>query len=189
MWRGHGAPKRGARWFVALRCYAEECAISLSTKAQAYSWDLAEYKQVEPAHCPTGATSGGTGGERKLLWAYHPHCFIMRTRIVLTDLTWGWVRKAISRRRSDLKRERRKKYQAIWKTASLDQRTTRMARPHWPSGHWPLATGAIIGGAQAATPFFFFTPDAPRGVARSLFESTWPKLLLAHAARLAQIAR
>ena len=75
--------KRGACWFVALRCYAEECAISLSTQAQGNIKNLAEYKRVEPAHCPTGATSGGTGGERKLLWAYHLHCFIMRTRLVL----------------------------------------------------------------------------------------------------------
>jgi hypothetical protein len=45
--------------FVALRCYAEECAFSLSTQAQDHVWDLAEYKRVEPAHCPTGATSGG----------------------------------------------------------------------------------------------------------------------------------
>jgi hypothetical protein len=73
----------GARWFVALRCCAEECAISLSIQAQDHALDLAEYKRVEPAHCPTGATSGGTGGERKPLWAYHPHCFIMRTRLVL----------------------------------------------------------------------------------------------------------
>ena len=51
--------------FVALRCYAEECAISLSTQAQDHVWDLVEYKRVEPAHCPTGAMSGGTGGERK----------------------------------------------------------------------------------------------------------------------------
>ena len=73
---------RGARWFVALRCYAEDCAISLSTQAQDNVWDLAEYKRVKPAHCPTGAMSGGTGGERKKLWAYHPNCFIMRTRLV-----------------------------------------------------------------------------------------------------------
>ena len=43
--------------FSALRCYAEECAFSLSTQAQDHVWDLAEYKRVEPAHCPTGATS------------------------------------------------------------------------------------------------------------------------------------
>ncbi len=54
-----------------------------STRAQDNAWDLAEYKRVEPVHCPTGVTSGGTSGERKLLWAYHPHCFIMRTRLVL----------------------------------------------------------------------------------------------------------
>ncbi len=69
--------------FVALRCYAEKCAFSLSTQAQDHVWDLAEYKRVEPAHCPTGATSGGAGCERKLLWAYHPHCFIMRARLVV----------------------------------------------------------------------------------------------------------
>jgi hypothetical protein len=39
--------------FVALWCYAEECAFSLSTQAQDHVWDLAEYKRVEPAHCPT----------------------------------------------------------------------------------------------------------------------------------------
>ena len=76
-------PLRGARWFVALRCYAEKYAFFLSTQAQDRVWDLAEYKRVETAHCPTGATSGGAGGERNLLWAYHPHCFIMRTRLVL----------------------------------------------------------------------------------------------------------
>ena len=40
-------------WFIALRRYAEDCAFSLSTQAQDYAWDLAEYKRVEPAHCPT----------------------------------------------------------------------------------------------------------------------------------------
>ena len=68
--------------FVALRCYAEEFAFSLSTQAQGHVWDLAEYKRVEPAHCPTGATSGGAGCKnRNLLWAYHPLC--LRTRLVL----------------------------------------------------------------------------------------------------------
>jgi hypothetical protein len=33
---GHGAPKRGVRWFVALRCYAEKCAFFLSTEAQGH---------------------------------------------------------------------------------------------------------------------------------------------------------
>ncbi len=51
----------GARWFVALRCYAEEFAISLSTQAQDSAWDFAEFKRVELAHYPTGATFGGTG--------------------------------------------------------------------------------------------------------------------------------
>jgi hypothetical protein len=77
--------KRQMYWFVALRCCAEECAISLSTQAQGSVWDLAEYKRVKPAHCPTGATSGGTGGKRNLLWAYHPLCFIVR-RFVRTCL-------------------------------------------------------------------------------------------------------
>jgi hypothetical protein len=72
---------RGLVRFVALRCYAEEYAFSLSTQAQDHVWDLAEYKGVEPAHCPTGTTSGGTGYERNLLWAYHPLC--LRTRLVL----------------------------------------------------------------------------------------------------------
>ena len=53
--------------FVELRCYAEECAFSLSTQVQDHGWDLAEYKRVEPAHYPTGATSGETGCERNLL--------------------------------------------------------------------------------------------------------------------------
>ncbi len=57
--------------FVALRCYVEECAFSLSARSQAQdsAWDLAEYKRVEPAHCLNGATSGGTGCERNRLWA------------------------------------------------------------------------------------------------------------------------
>ncbi len=38
-----------------LRCYEEVCAFSLGTEAQGNVWDLAEYKRVEPAHCPTGA--------------------------------------------------------------------------------------------------------------------------------------
>jgi hypothetical protein len=54
-----------------------------STTAQGHVWDLAEYKRAGPAHVPTGATFGGAGGERKLLWAYHPGCFIMRARLVL----------------------------------------------------------------------------------------------------------
>ena len=66
---------------VALRRYAEYCAFFLSTQAQDRVWDLAEYKRVEPAHCLTGATSGGTGFERNILWAYHPLC--LRTRLVL----------------------------------------------------------------------------------------------------------
>jgi hypothetical protein len=53
-----------ARWFVALRCYAEECAFSLSTQAQDHVCDLTEYRRVEPAQCQTGATSGGAGCER-----------------------------------------------------------------------------------------------------------------------------
>ncbi len=53
--------------FVALRFYAEECDFSLSTQAQDHVWDLAEYKRVElVAHCPNGATTGGTGSERNL---------------------------------------------------------------------------------------------------------------------------
>ncbi len=53
--------------FVALRCYAEECAFSLSTQAQDHVLDLAEYMRAEPARCPTSATSGVAGRERKLL--------------------------------------------------------------------------------------------------------------------------
>ncbi len=59
----------------------EEYAVFLSTQAQDHAWDLAKYKRVEPAHCPTGATSGGTGGEHKRIWAYHPISF-MRARLV-----------------------------------------------------------------------------------------------------------
>ncbi len=57
---------RGLFGFVALWCYAEECAFSLSTQAQDHVWDLVEYKRVEPAHCPTGATSGWAGCERSI---------------------------------------------------------------------------------------------------------------------------
>ncbi len=32
--------------FVALRCYADECAFSLSTKAQDHVGDFAEYRRV-----------------------------------------------------------------------------------------------------------------------------------------------
>ncbi len=67
--------------FVALRCYAQECAFSLSTQAQDHVRDLAEYKRVEPAHCPTGATSGGAGCEGNVLCAYQT--FRLRTRFVL----------------------------------------------------------------------------------------------------------
>ncbi len=56
-------PSGGLVGFVALRCYAERCAFSLSTQVRDRVWDLAEYKRVEPAHCPTGATSGGAGCE------------------------------------------------------------------------------------------------------------------------------
>ncbi len=63
-WRDHGAPKRGAHWFVALWCCVDECAFSPSTQAQDHVRDLAECKRAELAHCPTGATSGGTGGRR-----------------------------------------------------------------------------------------------------------------------------
>jgi hypothetical protein len=79
--------------FVALRCYAEERAFSLSTQAQDHVPDLAEYKRVEPAHCPTGATSGGAGCERNLLWAYHPFLFAhapcpLHDWVFELDLTW-----------------------------------------------------------------------------------------------------
>ncbi len=66
--------------FVALRCYAEECAF-FSEHTSERVWGLAEYKRVEPAHCPTGATSEGEGCERNISWAYHPLC--LRTRLVL----------------------------------------------------------------------------------------------------------
>ena len=38
--------------FVALRCYAEECAFSLSTQAQDHVWDLAEYKPSRTGALP-----------------------------------------------------------------------------------------------------------------------------------------
>jgi hypothetical protein len=41
---------RGKQGFVS--CNVEECALSLSTQAQDHVWYLAEYKRVEPAHCP-----------------------------------------------------------------------------------------------------------------------------------------
>ncbi len=60
---------------VAPRCYAEECAFSLSTQAQDHVWDLAEYKRVEPAHCSNGATSGGAGCERFFFVEMPPSMF------------------------------------------------------------------------------------------------------------------
>jgi hypothetical protein len=42
-------------------CNVDKYDFYLSTQAHDHVWDLVEYKQVEPAHCPTGATSGGTG--------------------------------------------------------------------------------------------------------------------------------
>ncbi len=77
---------KGFFGFVALRCYAEECAFSLSTQAQDHVWDLAEYKRVEPAHCSTGATSGGTGCERNTMRGIPPP-FFMRALCSLHD--WG----------------------------------------------------------------------------------------------------
>ena len=77
---------KGLFGFVALRCYAEECAFSLSTQARDHVWDLAEYKRVEPAHCPTGATSGGTGCERSIMRGIPPP-FFMRAPCSLHD--WG----------------------------------------------------------------------------------------------------
>ncbi len=67
---------RGLFGFVALRCYAEECTFFLSTQAQDHVWDLAEYKRVEPAHCPTGATSVGTGCERNIMRGIPPPFFM-----------------------------------------------------------------------------------------------------------------
>ncbi len=79
---------RGLDGFVVLRRYAEECAFSLSTQAQDHVWDLAEYKRVKPAHCPTGATSGGTGCEQ--------------------NRRWRWLRRWLRRRRRRRRRMRRK---------------------------------------------------------------------------------
>ena len=67
---------RGLFGFVALRCYAEECDFYLSTQAQYHVWDLVEYKRVEAAHCPTGATTGGAGCERNILWGIPPSFFV-----------------------------------------------------------------------------------------------------------------
>ena len=72
--------------FVALRCYAEECAFSLSTQAQDHVWDLVEYKRVEPALCSTGATSEGTGCERSVMRGIPPS-FFMRAPCSLHG--WG----------------------------------------------------------------------------------------------------
>ena len=69
-----------------LRCYAEECAFSLSTQAQDHVWDLVEYKRAEPAHCPTGATSGGAGCERSIMRG-KPPSFFMHAPCSLND--WG----------------------------------------------------------------------------------------------------
>ncbi len=67
---------RGLFGFVALRCYAEECAFSLSAQAQDHVRDLAEYKRVEPAHCPNGATPGGAGCERSIMQDIPPPFFM-----------------------------------------------------------------------------------------------------------------
>jgi hypothetical protein len=75
---------RGLFGSVALRCYADECAFSLSTLAQGHVWDLVEYKRVEPAHCPTGATSGGPGCERNIMRGIPPP-FFMRAPCSLRD--------------------------------------------------------------------------------------------------------
>jgi hypothetical protein len=77
---------RGLFRFVALRRYADECAFSLSTQAQGHVWDLVEYKRVEPAHCPTGATSGGAGCEQNIMRGIPPS-FFMRAPCSLHD--WG----------------------------------------------------------------------------------------------------
>ena len=50
---------RGLFGFVTPRCYAEECAFSLSTQAQDHVWDLVEYKRAEPAYCPTARRPEG----------------------------------------------------------------------------------------------------------------------------------
>ena len=69
-------------WQGLVSCKVGECAFSLGTQAQDHAWDLAEYKRVKPAHCPTGATSGGTGDERNLMWAHHPLCFMRACLVV-----------------------------------------------------------------------------------------------------------
>ncbi len=91
----------GLDGFEALRCYAEERAFSLSTQAQDHVWDFIEYKRVKPAHCPTGATSGGTHtrlraksfvGIPPSLFAHAPcllHDWGVRTSEL--DLTSSWM--------------------------------------------------------------------------------------------------
>ncbi len=37
---------------------------------------IAEYRRVEPEHCPIGASSGGASCEQIFLWAYHRHCLL-----------------------------------------------------------------------------------------------------------------
>jgi hypothetical protein len=49
--------------------------------------------RVEPAHCPTGATTGGAGCERSLLWGIPPSLFVrapcsLHDWGVKADLTW-----------------------------------------------------------------------------------------------------
>ncbi len=44
-------------------CNVRECPFFLRTPAQDHTRDLAEFKGVEPALCPTGTLSGGAGGE------------------------------------------------------------------------------------------------------------------------------
>ncbi len=60
---GGGASSLDLPRYGAMR-YAEEFAFSLSAQAQGRVLKLAEYERVEPAHCPTCATSGGAGCER-----------------------------------------------------------------------------------------------------------------------------
>ncbi len=75
---------RGLFGFVALRCYAEECAFSLSTQVQDHARDLVENKRVEPAHCPAGATSGGAGCERNVMRGIHRFCLCARLVLCMT---------------------------------------------------------------------------------------------------------
>jgi hypothetical protein len=69
---------RGHFGFVALRCYAEECAFFLSAQAQDHVWDLVEFKRVEPATAQPERLSEGQDASKILCGAYHYLCLCAR---------------------------------------------------------------------------------------------------------------